>query len=379
MANCKNCGRELPELSWGAAGDLCADCRRPTLTYPNPSAEIPPPAAQPQSKFSFAARREPVTVALVAANVAVFVLTVLSGISPLHPTVQQLLRWGANWGPLSLGAQPWRMLTSNYLHVGIIHLFFNMWCLWNLGALAERVFDRWTYFLVYALSGFGGSMVSLWWHPKVIGAGASGAIFGLAGALIATLYLGKLPIPKEAIQKTLRSLLLFAGYNLFFGLSAGIDNSAHLGGLLTGLAAGALLARRMPSPEQVWKSWRNRVLLAIALVLLAGAVYLRSEARKKAPSTLYFEPSSFSSASCMRSTTCPRIAQICCTPAMAAKLAPTPRPGTASVSPQLPIPQRRKSNIIESNQRSDGKQGLGAKTAKLRSRAGIVPSRQSES
>jgi len=220
--------------------------------------------------------------------------------------------------------QPWRMLTSNYLHIGIIHLFLNVWCLWNLGALAERVFDGWTYFLVYTLSGFGGSLVSLWWHPMVIGAGASGAIFGLAGALIAALYLGKLPIPKEAIQKTLRSLLLFAGYNLFFGLSAGIDNSAHLGGLLSGLAAGALLARRMPSPEEVWKSWRNKVLISIALVLLAGAVYLRSEARKRSPSTLYFEPSSFSSASYMRSTTCPRIANVCFTPPTTSKFTRTP-------------------------------------------------------
>jgi hypothetical protein len=195
-----------------------------------------------------------------------------------------------------------------------------MWCLWNLGALAERVFDGWTYFLVYTLSGFGGSLVSLWWHPMVIGAGASGAIFGLAGALIAALYLGKLPIPKEAIQKTLKSLLLFAGYNLFFGLSAGIDNSAHLGGLLTGLAAGALLARRMPSQEEVWKSWRNKVLISIALGLLAGAVYLRSEARKKSSSTLYFEPSPFSSASCMRPTTCLPIANVCFTSPTASKL-----------------------------------------------------------
>ena len=314
VANCTNCGRELPGLSWGAASNLCADCRRSSLTYPNAAADRPPPAARPESKLAFSARREPVTLALVAANVAVFVLTMLSGISPLQPTVQQLLRWGANWGPLSLGTQPWRMLTSNYLHIGIIHLFFNMWCLWNLGALAERVFDGWTYFLVYTLSGFGGSLVSLWWHPMVIGAGASGAIFGLAGALIAALYLGKLPIPKEAIQKTLKSLLLFAGYNLFFGLSAGIDNSAHLGGLLAGLAAGALLAQRMPSPEEVWKSWRNKVLIAIALVLLAAAVYVRTEARKKSPNALYFEPSSFPSASFMRSTTCPRIANVCFTP-----------------------------------------------------------------
>ena len=325
LANCKNCGRELARLSWGDARGVCPDCRKATVTYPDASADIAPPAAHSESKLAFTARREPVTLALLAANVAVFLLMVLSGVPAMEqPSSRELLRWGANWGPLALGTQPWRMLTSNYVHIGIIHLFFNMWCLWNLGALAERVFDGWTYLLVYTLSGFGGSLVSLWWHPMVIGAGASGAIFGLAGALIAALYLGKLSIPKGAIQQTLKSLLLFAGYNLFFGLSAGIDNSAHLGGLLTGLAAGALLARRMPSPEEVWKSWRNKVLISIALGLLAGAVYLRSEARKKSPSTLYFEPSSFSSASFRRSATCPRIRNVSIMPATASKLTPTP-------------------------------------------------------
>jgi rhomboid protease GluP len=223
-------------------------------------------------------RRQPVTVYIVAANVGVFVLMVLSGVSPLQPNTQQLLRWGADFGPLSLGTQPWRMLAANYLHIGFIHLFFNMWCLWNLGALAERVFDGWTYFLVYTLSGLAGSLASLWWHPMVIGAGASGAIFGLAGALLAALYLGKLPIPKEAVQKTTKSLLLFAGYNLFFGLSAGIDNSAHIGGLLGGFITGALLAKRLPSPEDVWKSWRSKVLSGMTIALVAAAAYLWAQA-----------------------------------------------------------------------------------------------------
>jgi len=311
MANCKNCGRELPGLSWGASSSLCADCHAATVTYPNiSSASSPAPTVQSKSNLAVAMRRQPVTVYLVGANVAVFVLMVLTGVSPLEPNTQQLLRWGADWGPLSLGTQPWRMLAANYLHIGIIHLFFNMWCLWNLGALAERVFDGWTYFLVYTLSGFGGSLASLWWHPAVIGAGASGAIFGLAGALLAALYLGKLPVPKEAIRKTTKSLLLFAGYNLFFGLSAGIDNSAHLGGLVTGFAIGALLAQRLPSSEEVWKSWRKNVLIGAVLLLLALAGYLRSRAHKQTSSAVYFEGSS-SSVSFTRSTVCPRIAKVC--------------------------------------------------------------------
>jgi rhomboid protease GluP len=83
-----------------------------------------------------------VTTALVGINVAVFAAMVLTGVSAVAPTAQQLLKWGANWGPFSLGPQPWRMLTSNYVHGGIIHIALNMWCLWNLGYLAERIFDR---------------------------------------------------------------------------------------------------------------------------------------------------------------------------------------------------------------------------------------------
>ena len=132
--------------------------------------------------------RQPITTTLVAMSVAVFVAMALTGVSPLAPTIPQLLKWGANWGPLSLGAEPWRMLASNYVHGGIIHIALNMWCLWNLGLLAERVFDPWTYVLTYTFCGLAGSLASLWWHPMAVGVGASGAIFGLAGALIAALY-----------------------------------------------------------------------------------------------------------------------------------------------------------------------------------------------
>jgi rhomboid protease GluP len=215
------------------------------------------------------------TTVLVGINVAAFVLMALTGVSPLTPTTQQLLKWGANWGPLSLGAQPWRMLTSNYVHIGIIHLFFNMWCLLNLGALAERVFDRWTYLLVYTASGLTGSLVSLWWHPMVVGAGASGAIFGMAGALIAALYLGKLPIPKEAVKSTMKSLLSFAAYNLLFGLGAGIDNAAHVGGLLGGLALGAFLSRHLMEPPEQRQQWRTFAMIGTLFFLFAGTYYVR--------------------------------------------------------------------------------------------------------
>jgi rhomboid protease GluP len=212
--------------------------------------------------------KQPITTTLVGMNVAVFAAMALTGVSPVEPAQVQLLKWGANWGPLSLGAEPWRMLASNYIHIGIVHILLNMWCLWNLGFLAERVFDPWTYVLIYTVCGLAGSEGSLWWHPLAIGAGASGAIFGLAGALIAALYLGHLPISKQAIQGTLRSLLTFAGYNLFFGAVArGIDNSAHIGGLVAGLALGAMLAKHLMQPPEIRDGWRRGVFIAAAVVL----------------------------------------------------------------------------------------------------------------
>jgi rhomboid protease GluP len=225
-----------------------------------------------------AGEKQPITTTLVGMNVAVYLVMGLMGVNPVNPAPAQLLKWGANWGPLSLGAEPWRMLASNYVHGGIIHIALNMWCLWNLGYLAERIFDPWTYVLTYTSCGIAGSLASLWWDPRPVGVGASGAIFGLAGALIAALYLGHLPISKEAIRGTLRSLLTFAGYNLFFGAllaGIGVDNAAHIGGLLAGLAIGAVLAKHLMAPPEVRDGWRRGVFIGAAVVLILVFVLVK--------------------------------------------------------------------------------------------------------
>jgi rhomboid protease GluP len=267
MPSCVRCGREVPS-SQGEISPLCRDCRADVgLIVPSQETSSPPPVRN-SSPFLL-------TQIIVGINVLVFVGMLLTGVSPLAPRPVQLVMWGANFAPLSLGSQPWRILASNYVHIGIIHIFFNMWCLWNLGRLAERIFDRWTYILIYTASGIAGSLGSLWWHPQGIGAGASGAIFGLAGGLIAVLYLGKLPIAREALKPTLRSLVMFAAYNLFFGLVPGIDNAAHLGGLVAGLAIGAVLAGTVTEPQEIRVRRRNYVLVATVLSLLAANSYLR--------------------------------------------------------------------------------------------------------
>jgi rhomboid protease GluP len=275
MASCVRCGRDMPGSSVTEASPLCRDCRADLDPTSIETARPSPPVRNTQPFL--------LTQGIVGINVLVFLGMVLSGVSLASPTRLQLVTWGANFAPLSLGAQPWRMLASNYVHIGIIHIFFNMWCLWNLGRLAESIFDRWTYLLVYTASGIAGSLASLWWHPQGIGAGASGAIFGLAGGLIAVLYLGHLPFAKEALKPTLRSLVMFAAYNLFFGLVPGIDNAAHLGGLAAGLGLGAVLARGVTQPPDVRARRRNYVVVGTAALLFAGYSYVKQKSGPVAP------------------------------------------------------------------------------------------------
>jgi membrane associated rhomboid family serine protease len=111
-----------------------------------------------------------------------------------------------------------------------------------------------------------------------VGAGASGAIFGLAGALITALYLGKLPYPRQMLSGLLRSLLSFAGYNLFFGaVVPGIDNSAHIGGLIVGLAIGALLASQLNEAPEKRRAHERFMFTIVALFLIGFGVFVKTQ------------------------------------------------------------------------------------------------------
>lgn len=278
MPNCISCGRELSSAN--EPHNICPECRVAIMQRAQSSL----PARQ---RRSIPLKSVPVTTTVIAINALVFLAMAFTGSSPIEPNIPDLIKWGANDGLATLLAQPWRMLASNYVHIGILHIALNMWCLWNLGILAEQIFDRWTYFLVYTFCGITGSLVSIVLHPIRVGAGASGAIFGMAGALISALYLGHLPIHPSALKSTLKSLLSFAGYNLFFGaVVPAIDNSAHIGGLVCGLAMGAALAPHLTSPPDERSAW-NRWIFILAALLFAAAYYL---ARHYVPMMSYWHP-----------------------------------------------------------------------------------------
>jgi rhomboid protease GluP len=277
MANCVQCGRKLPALTFGRK--LCQWCVQHEAAQRGEEPENAvqrvelPPWLRSQSTSMV------VTQAFFGTNVAVFVAMALAGVSITDPTGPQLVHWGANFGPYTMGGQWWRLLSCVFLHIGIIHIAFNMWCLWDLGRLAESLYGHWTFGAVYLITGVAASVTSVAWHPTGLSAGASGAIFGIAGALIASFYLGEFSLPRAAVAGTLRSVVMFAGYNLIFGAMSGrTDNAAHVGGLVSGLVLGALIARVAPSSDEPLR--RVGVLLVGLLLVAGGVTWLqRSHAR----------------------------------------------------------------------------------------------------
>jgi rhomboid protease GluP len=170
---------------------------------------------------------------------------VASGVSFVQPTPLDLAKWGADFGPLTLDAhQWWRLFTSCFLHFGIIHIGFNMYVLYQIGPFIERAFGRARYLLIYFFAGLGGSLVSVWVHPMAVGAGASGAIFGLYGAVFGFLLGNRRTLDPAVTQSIAKSAGIFVLYNVAYGsITRTTDLSAHFGGLVTGFVVGMLLIR----------------------------------------------------------------------------------------------------------------------------------------
>jgi membrane associated rhomboid family serine protease/Flp pilus assembly protein TadD len=297
MPTCPSCGKQFSGFSIGTSpATECSDCRKAKAQAL--AAQTPQNIAELPNQAVKAVVRQPVvTLTIVGLNVLVYVAMGLSGASWTDPSITHAIRWGADFGPLTLNGQWWRLFTSTFVHFGIVHIGFNMWCLWDLGRSLEFLMGRKAFIVTYVVSGIAASMVSLAWDPWRVSAGASGAIFGVAGAFVSYLYLKKTPIDRSVVQKKLRSLGIFIAYNLFYGLRSGVDNSAHLGGLVAGLILGtvfpsiiraaaaagpdaagqpAMLVESASSTESNQTRIAAKVAFWSALLLVAGAVRLHA-------------------------------------------------------------------------------------------------------
>jgi rhomboid protease GluP len=270
MANCIRCGRQLPPLTLGKK--ICQWCVQHEAAQRGEPDEdsIQPVMAAPWVKREAGVS---LTQVILGANVMVFIAMIIAMVKESGPSMdftgQLMVHFGANFGPYTLSGQWWRLATYMFLHGGVFHIAMNMWCLWNLGALCESLYGRWTYAAVYLITGVAGGLASVAWNPNVLSVGASGALFGLTGALIASFYLGEFSLSGISMKGTLSSLLFFAGFNLFFGsMFPGIDNACHVGGLVSGLILGALIALVAPQHD---KPMQRVGVLLFVIVLLGGS------------------------------------------------------------------------------------------------------------
>lgn len=176
------------------------------------------------------------TPILIDINILVFMLMAATGAGILEPSTLALLNWGADFGPLTLTGDWWRALTCNFVHIGVFHLLMNMYAFMFIGLWLEHLIGTRRMFVSYLLTGLCSAIFSLYMHPETISAGASGAIFGLYGIFLAFLLFHG--IEKSQRKPLLTSILIFVGYNLLYGMKDGVDNAAHIGGLLSGFLLG---------------------------------------------------------------------------------------------------------------------------------------------
>ena len=248
-----------------------------TATSTHPAIDAPDLADEFRRSLAQLTSRAWVWPALIAANVAVFAAFCISNpANILEPTTLELVKWGANYGPKTTNGELWRLFTSTFMHIGVIHLLLNIAVLCQVGRLVERMTGNFGFAAAYLLAGFGGSLASVAWNPVVVSAGASGAIFGIYGVLLGFLVPGasRDSVPAEVIKQLRTSAATFIGYAISIGFThKGIDNAAHAGGFVAGLLCGIALAHPLTAAGARSRGPRALAVLAGGLILAGGAAW----------------------------------------------------------------------------------------------------------
>lgn len=188
-----------------------------------------------------------ITPILIYINIFIYLLMVFAGLGFISFNGKDLLHWGGNLRSVTTHGEWWRLVTNTFLHGGLMHLFSNMFGLLFVGTFLEPVLGRKKYLIIYLITGILASIASIWWHPNTVSIGASGAIFGLYGLFLG-LLLTKV-FPAEFSKTFLTTTLIFIGYNLLMGLTGGIDNAAHIGGLISGFVIGLVISKSLIKDE----------------------------------------------------------------------------------------------------------------------------------
>lgn len=222
------------------------------------------------------------TVFFLTINVFLFMLTLAASMTRMGGEMSPsflfgaidgytLVRFGAKYGLLIEAGQWWRFVTPIFLHGSLLHLGMNSWVLYDLGPTVESLYGRQRYLVLYVLTGIAGNLLSYWWSPNSLSIGASGSILGLVGAMITYGYRNR-----SRLGGSVRNMYVrWAIYVLIFGfLVPFIDNAAHIGGLLAGMAFGYIVSD-MPSITSgsiyFWRTLQVVItLLVIGSFLMVG-------------------------------------------------------------------------------------------------------------
>jgi rhomboid protease GluP len=199
--------------------------------------------------------------------IAVWAATGVAGMSLLEPRADELYRWGANSASGVQAGQAWRLFTAMFLHGGVMHLAFNMYALLQAGILVTQLFGNVGFLVIYLGAGLVGNALSLHYAAQAgVSVGASGAVFGVAGALLVAVlqHRGRFPIGRP--RQLLISMGFFVVFSLLYGLKDGIDNAAHVGGLLAGGVAGWLLVEKIDDAT----AGRRAIMMVAAIAVCLG-------------------------------------------------------------------------------------------------------------
>lgn len=223
----------------------------------------------------------PLTWGLLGAILAIhltFLFAENSGLTPAGQGGLSLL-FGAKINELVWQGQSWRLVSSMFLHGGFLHLAFNGYALYLLGPLLERMYGMRRFLIIYVFSGLAASAASVVF-TDVPSVGASGAIFGMLGALVVFGLKFRASLPPRVARAFGAGLLPWVAINLVIGLIPGlpIDNAAHVGGLIAGTALSITMGSALAGPAKGARSWFLEVCFGLCLlVIAAGLVFMLHE------------------------------------------------------------------------------------------------------
>jgi rhomboid protease GluP len=215
-----------------------------------------------------------ITYSLIAINIVVYILTALLSQSIIDMDIEVLVNMGAIYGPYTVLDGEWsRPFTAMFLHGGMTHLLMNMFSLYLIGRGVEQYFDTKSYLSLYLFSGLLGSLASLYMHPASVGVGASGAIFGIFGAM-AGFFLAHREKIEAHTKAFMKDFAIIIGINLILGFSIpSVDVSAHVGGLVVGFIGGYMISK---NPKLIWTYSLVMVLLMVAIMRYLPSQYAQT-------------------------------------------------------------------------------------------------------